>query len=118
MLRSLLVAFLLQVYIQQQRVAGESVVESDDLDDRKDGKGCFAYGKIFDGPMIGPVRHAKDASKCQKQCQNKNGCEFFRFRNQYDETDEHNGRNKCFLLSKKTGENGNLNWISGPKECQ
>merc|ERR1719186_1027952 len=122
MLRKLLLVFFLHVLGHQQRAAAEPAPESNDLIaesekgghfDKKSCNGCFDYAKIFDGAQIGKVHHTKDACRCQEKCQQTSGCTFFRFRFQYDETDEHNGRNKCFLLSKKTGENGRNNWISG-----
>jgi len=79
--------------------------------------GCIRVGAKANGKHINTGSLRTDSARaCQKLCEDLDGCEFFRWRDQ-DMKAKWRLRRRCYLLREKKDVNKRHNWSWGPKTC-
>merc|ERR1712112_26692 len=79
--------------------------------------GCIRVGAKANGKHINTGSLRTDSARaCQKLCEDLDGCEFFRWRDQ-DMKAKWRLRRRCYLLREKKDVKKRHNWSWGPKAC-
>merc|ERR1712114_58673 len=79
--------------------------------------GCIRVGAKANGKHINTGTLRTDSARaCQKLCEDLDGCEFFRWRDQ-DMKAKWRLRRRCYLLREKKDVKKRHNWSWGPKAC-